>query len=407
MAKLLGELAELAQLVGPRVAVGDVGQKFSASFSPPLTVRLLVLQPTPFCNLDCDYCYLPNRDTAGRMSQEVVEATIQNVVDSHLLGQSLSVIWHAGEPLVVPPTFYSAAFETFERVVAGRAPIQHSLQTNGTLIDDAWCDLFLSHDVRVGVSIDGPAFIHDRHRKTRAGKGTFDATLRGVRRLQARGIRFHVITVITADSLHHVSAMAEFFKSEGIVDVGFNVDEAEGPHGDSTMAARHESFGRFLKDIRDLADRLGSPLHIRELQGATAAILEGLSTVVVKGERYPDNVQAIPLAITSVDWRGNVSTFSPELLGQEPRAGHVFVLGNVTSERLVDMLDNPAFIRLYRDILEGVRNCRDRCQYFSLCGGGAPVNKMYETGSFTTTETAYCRNVVQAPIQVQLEALEA
>ena len=70
-----------------------------AAFSPPLKVQLLVLQATPFCNIDCSYCYLPNRDSTARMTLPVIEAAVRNVIDSGLLGERLSVAWHAGEPL--------------------------------------------------------------------------------------------------------------------------------------------------------------------------------------------------------------------------------------------------------------------------------------------------------------------
>jgi uncharacterized protein len=61
---------------------------------------------------------------------------------------------------------------------------------------------------------------------------------------------------------------------------------------------------------------------------------------------------------------------------------------------------------MYGEILAGVDRCRRQCEYFALCGGGAPANTLYENGTFASAETAYCRNVVQVPLEVAIEELE-
>ncbi len=143
-------------------------------FDPPPSTQLLILQPTPFCNLDCDYCYLPNRDSHARMPLDTVRKVAEQLKQDQLLSPMLSVVWHAGEPLVLPIQFYQSAFETFNEVLGDICQVFHSIQTNATLIDADWCELFKNYQVRIGVSIDGPQFLHDKHRKTRQGKGSFN-----------------------------------------------------------------------------------------------------------------------------------------------------------------------------------------------------------------------------------------
>ena len=97
-----------------------VAERFAAGhwqFDFELKTRLLVMQPTPFCNISCDYCYLAHRNDKRRMSQEVVAATAQRLIDDNLLAESLGVVWHAGEPLTMPLEFYEAAFRTFATTV--------------------------------------------------------------------------------------------------------------------------------------------------------------------------------------------------------------------------------------------------------------------------------------------------
>src|SRR3954464_2581076 len=108
--------------------------------SNPSPVELLILQSTPFCNLDCGYCYFPNRSDRRRMGQDVLALVADHIVRAGWLAQDAAVVWHAGEPLVVPPDYYDAAIEMLD-AAAGRS-LSYGFQSNGTLIDDAWIDLF-------------------------------------------------------------------------------------------------------------------------------------------------------------------------------------------------------------------------------------------------------------------------
>src|SRR5438132_13119431 len=85
-------------------SAGDRGAHFARG-----GLQLLILQPTPFCNIDCDYCYLPDRDSKARMSPEVLRAAIDRVFESGLAGEGFTVVWHAGEPLVLGTEWYDEA----------------------------------------------------------------------------------------------------------------------------------------------------------------------------------------------------------------------------------------------------------------------------------------------------------
>jgi uncharacterized protein len=377
------------------------------SFAPGLRVQLLILQSTPFCNLDCRYCYLPDRDTTARMSLRVVEAAVRNVVRNGLLRDRLCIVWHSGEPLVAGIEFYRSAFDLISSIVADRCPVRHSIQTNATLINPAWCDLFADYRVRVGVSVDGPAGIHDRHRRTRDDRGTHVAVMRGVEHLRRAGIPFHAIAVATAASLDAAEEIFQFFLEHGFREVGFNIDEREGVNRRSTISrSQAHRFQALLARLEVLCAQSGGRVRIRELDGARSAILHGLEEILVDGQPLPRNAQALPLEIVSVDHAGNFSTFSPELLGQRNPAYGDFVFGNVLTDELTAVFDNPRFQAMYRAVRAGVERCAKGCEYFGLCGGGAPANKLYENGSFDSLETDYCRCTIQAPIRVALERME-
>jgi len=362
---------------------------------------LLILQPTPFCNIDCQYCYLPSRNDKSRMSDEVLAATFEKCAHSGLAGDQLSIIWHAGEPLVLPVKYYESAFELAERAFAGSTKITHCFQTNGMLIDEKWCALFDRPDVTVGVSIDGPKRLHDRFRVTRSGAGSWERAIKGLRMLVERGVDFHVISVLTRNSLFFPDEIFRFYLANGVEHVCFNVEEQEGVHEETSLARGQCEvlYRRFMERFLDLVTENKEIKSVREFGLAFGAILASANENRI-------NPQIRPLAIVTVAANGDFTTFSPELLGMEDAHFGDFVLGNVLNNDLCDIMGDKKFKDMHGQIQAGVRKCRDECTYFPVCGGGAPANKLYENGSFETTETIFCRYTVQIIADIALQACE-
>jgi uncharacterized protein len=365
-------------------------------------IELLVIQPTPFCNIDCRYCYLPDRNSKAVVAPTTLFNLFSQVFASGWLQDCLSVVWHAGEPMVVPIPFYRDAFRMIDREKPDDLAVTHSFQTNGTLIDDAWCDFFVREHVNVGVSIDGPKLLHDRNRLTRSGRGTFDRTIAGIRLLRRHKVPFHVISVLSTASMAAAREMFDFYTEEGIERVCFNVEESEGDHVSECFAEGgiEAAYYRFLSEFWRLsAAAPGKIEFIREIEHA-------VQQVIRPKDASFNNQLVEPFAITSMDWAGNISTFSPELLGLKNAEYGDFLLGNINRDALVDMPRRSNFAKMLADIEAGVALCRERCEYFSVCGGGEPVNKLAENGTFVSTETTYCRLTKMQATDLVLDALE-
>jgi uncharacterized protein len=366
------------------------------------TVQLLVVQPTPFCNIDCRYCYLPNRTSKAVVARETLQNLFSQVFASEWLGGGLSVIWHAGEPMVLPIGFYRDAFALVEALRPPELQVVHSFQTNGTLIDDDWCKFFAEARINLGVSIDGPQRFHDRNRVTRSGRGTFERTIAGIRLLRRHGVPFHVISVLTPQSMAAAREMFDFYIAEAIEQVCFNIEESEGDHvSESFRDADIEAlYYRFLGEFwRFSTAAPGKIKFVREIETA-------LQQVIRPREALFYNQLVEPFAIISMDWAGNIATFSPELLGLKNPAYNDFILGNINREVLVDLADSPILARMLADIKAGVAMCQQQCEYFSVCGGGEPVNKLAENGTFVSTETSYCRITRMRATDLVLDALD-
>ena len=362
-------------------------------------IELLILQPTPFCNIDCKYCYLTNRSDTSRMSDEVMAAAFEACVASGLVGEQISLIWHAGEPLVLPVAYYENAFDIARRTFPDSVSVTNCFQTNGMLIDEAWCALLARPDVTVGVSIDGPKALHDANRVTRKGAGTWDKAVAGLAMLRTRGIPFHVISVLTRASLFFPDELLDFYIEHGVADICFNVEELEGANSATSLAEQScEALYRdFMERFLERASETDEIKSVRDFAQAFGNIMR-------EPEGEPLNQQTRPLAIIGVAANGDFSTFSPELLGMEDEKLGSFSFGNVLRDDFASALQSEHFRNIHTRILKGVQKCRESCAYFPVCGGGAPANKLYETGSLESSETLYCRYTVQIITEVALDA---
>jgi uncharacterized protein len=363
-------------------------------------IDLVVIQPTPFCNIDCRYCYLAGRGSRQVIEDQTLAKIYERLFASAYLGESVTLLWHAGEPLTVPISFYQKAFALLDRHNLEHIPVLQQIQTNATLISQPWCDFFKAHNVDVSVSIDGPKHLHDANRLTRSGRGTFERAMRGVRLLQANGIPIHNIAVLTSESLDHPEEIWEFFVSHRFARLAFNVEETEGAHDQSSLnhagaVARYRAFFRRLRQLRKTS---GRNIWIRELDDMQQRIRWFSSEL--------ESTLNQPLATLNFDCEGNISTFSPELLTVHNSKYHNFKFGNVFSCGVDDILRNPQFRTAHHEIQNGIARCRATCPYFSVCGGGEPSTKLAENGTFDSTETMHCRLIIQALCDVVLEDVE-
>jgi uncharacterized protein len=366
-------------------------------------IGLVVLQSTGFCNIDCAYCYLPGRANPRQtMELSTVAEVARLIFDPSLLEHDLDIVWHAGEPLTLPPGYYAQAIEVIEQRRPRDVDVHYGIQTNGTLIDDAWIDLFERHKITVGISLDGPRDLHDRNRKYRNGSGSHDRTVAGIAKLQARGYPFHFIGVVTTPSLCRGSELIDYYQRFGPTAIGLNIEELEAQNTHSSLYenCNRATFEGFIAEVLlEAARATDTPIVLRDFQRTLSSLLAGVPE---------DNDQVVPLRILNVAHNGDISSFSPELLALESEARQRFIFGNVHQCRgLRDILSDARFISAYWEIRQGVENCANECEYFQYCGGGAPVNKLSETGSLEATETTYCAFTKKAWVDVCLRLANA
>ena len=336
----------------------------------------VVMQPTTLCNLDCAYCYLPMRAVDRRMPVPVAEAVAASVNPWAAAGR-FSVVWHGGEPL-------AAGREHLAALLAPFGPeVEHHVQTNATLIDDAWCEFFAEHRIRVSVSVDGPRE-RNGERVTRGGRPAYDRILAGVATLRRHGLPFSALAVVSRPGPGLATELYDYFLDLGCDVLGINIEETEGVNtrGNAHDAPAVRAFWAELV----AAWRREPRIHLREVEWSlryAAAVLDGTAD-----ELLPRRLDPIP----TVGHDGSVIVLSPELAGfTDPRYGD-FSSGNVLATPLAEILADAARTPWVSEFLDGVEACRSSCPYFGFCGGGHAANRYFEQGRFSGTETEHCRN---------------
>jgi sulfatase maturation enzyme AslB (radical SAM superfamily) len=129
--------------------------------TPALQTRLLILQPTPFCNIDCNYCYL---QTASSRRECLLHAAagLRAAHRGRTARPKLDVVWHAGEPMVLPPDWYKVAMSLMAGLLSAQCVLTHSIQTNGkvaqaagTLATKEWMTAYTAGDYLVSNNENG------------------------------------------------------------------------------------------------------------------------------------------------------------------------------------------------------------------------------------------------------------
>ena len=184
----------------------------------PLAFNLMIKPAGSLCNLDCHYCYYLDKaeiyhGRQPRMSEQVLETLTKQYLESNDVPE-VTFNWHGGEPLVMGLDFYRKAVELQQKYAGGKI-VHNTLQTNGTLITPEWADFFRENDFLIGISIDGPADIHDKFRKDKGGQNTFDKVMRGVNLLRQRGVQFNTMTTVNKASEGRGAEVYRFLKSIG------------------------------------------------------------------------------------------------------------------------------------------------------------------------------------------------
>lgn len=211
----------------------------------------------PLCNLDCSYCFYLDKEKLypgkrnWRMSPEVLESYVRQYIESQQVAE-VSFTWQGGEPTLLGVDFFRQVVELQRRYADGKI-ITNAFQTNGVLLNDEWGELLARNGFLVGLSIDGPAELHDRYRVDKGGKPSFHKVMRGLEVLKRHRVEFNTLTVVNRVNARHPLEVYRFLKEIGSRVLQFIplVERIEETGEMAEWSVLPEDFGTFLNGIFD------------------------------------------------------------------------------------------------------------------------------------------------------------
>jgi uncharacterized protein len=347
----------------------------------PPRIHVLAKPTGSTCNLQCAYCFYLKKEalypgSRFRMSDEVLENYISQLIASHRTDQ-VTVAWQGGEPTLMGVDFYRRAIALQEKHRRPGMTFENTLQTNGTLLNDEWCEFFRENNFLIGISIDGPRELHDTYRVNRAGEPTFDRVMRGLRLLQKHNVEYNILVTVNRLNADHPLEVYKFFRDEvqtswlQFIPVIERLSEGQVTAFQkgstvSSRSVRPEQWGNFLTTIFDEWVRKDvGKIFVQTFEAAVRSWLNLLSS----GMCIFDPTCGHGLAL---EHNGDLYACDHFV---EPK----YLLGNILQTLMTELAGSDRQKKFGRDKLDRLpRYCRD-CEVRFACHGECPKNRFLTT----------------------------
>ena len=349
------------------------------STDAPPSFHVLAKPTGAICNLRCSYCFYTVKEqlypgSRFRMTDEVMESYIRQYLGAQRVRQA-TISWQGGEPTLMGLDFFARAIAYERQYAPPGMSVERTMQTNGTLLNAAWCDFFRDHEYLVGLSLDGPQGVHDAYRLDTMRQPTFDRVMRAAEMLQADDVDFNILCAVHAANAAHPLEVYRFFRDEvGAKFIQFiPIVEPSGKtnlQGEAAVTDRSvtpNQWGRFLIAVFDewVRNDVGS-VFVQHFDAALAAWMRA----------PPEMCIFSPTCGTALALEHNGDLYSCDHFVQEEH-----LLGNILDAPLVELVASGAQQRFGLDKRDSLPRLCLECPVRFACHGECPKNRFSYTPS--------------------------
>jgi uncharacterized protein len=358
------------------------------------------------CNLSCRYCFYLRKGelypgSRFRMTDEVLGEYIRQTIDAHILPE-VTFAWQGGEPTILGLDFFEKAISLQEKYRRPGMLIQNTIQTNGTLLDDRWCEFFRKIRFLVGISIDGPRELHDACRTDASGTGSFDRVMQGLACLKKHRVEFNILCTVNAVNADHPLEVYRFLRDE--VKASFiqfiPVVERDRETGAVTPeSVRPEQFGKFLTGVFDE--------WVKHDVGTT--YVQHFDTALANWYGEPHGI----CVFSPTCGQAMVIEHTGDIYSCDHFVDRDHLLGNILSVPLSELINSGGQQQFGQDKLNKLpKYCRE-CPVLFACHGECPKNRVAVTPDGEPGLNYLCEGYrmffshIDGPMKFMVQELEA
>jgi uncharacterized protein len=334
--------------------------------------QLFVKPAGAACNLACRYCYYRGHAGEATAPARMDDGLLESYVEQHIAAAPSAEVlfsWHGGEPTLLGLEFFDKVVALQARHAVPGRRVLNGIQTNGVLVDDRWGSFFARHRFRVGLSLDGPADLHDRCRLNHGGAGSHAAALRAFDCLSRHRVPIEILCVVHAENAGQPLRVYRFLRKIGARAIGFLpvVRPDPGAHGGVTAeSVPPDAYGRFLCAVFDeWVDRDEARIQVQlfdEASRPARGLDHGLCV-------FRPTCGDVPVL------ERNGSVYACDHFVNDAHC-----LGNLGDQPLASLLEHPALLAFGEAKQSPLpRQCRD-CDLLPMCNGGCPKDRFVAAG---------------------------
>jgi uncharacterized protein len=329
------------------------------------------------CNISCDYCFFlkkkylyPKSDF--RMPKKVMERYIRQTIQAHKVPQ-VTIAWQGGEPTLMGIDFFRHAAEVIKKVKRPNMQVEQTLQTNGVLIDEEWCRFLNENNFLVGLSVDGPKWMHDAYRKDKGGHSVFDRVTDAARLMQKYNVEFNVLCTVNAVNSQRPLEVYRFFRDElktpylQFIPIVERDNETGNQQGNriTERSVKPKQYGRFLIEIFDewVCRDVGS-MFVQFFDGVLASYIRGYSSLCVLSPKCGEGV--------ALEHNGDLYSCDHYV---EPE----YFLGNITQTPIAHLVSSQKQRTFGNTKWKQLPQYCQKCDFLFTCYGECPKNRVLKT----------------------------
>ena len=309
-------------------------------------VTTFIVKTVGTCNLGCNYCFASDGFHGDRMSSEMIEKVVHEIESLGL--PSARFLWHGGEPLLLGIDGYKHGLQAQSEC---DTQFLNSVQTNGTLFNDAYCELFKEYHFTVGVSVDGYMTVQNLNRPMANGKASYGKVMNGISVLKKHEIPFTTISVVSKYT--DPARFFHFIRSIG--PTSFALKPCVSEWEQSVSLEEYTDFLRIIfglwlelddedlisRNFMSMAENIASGQNMQSLC-STSGLCGHFATIAVNGDVFPCDELTDPQ----------------------------YLWGNILEQSLADILSGEARAKFLRRVAIRGKQCEETCLAYGACRGG-------------------------------------